>query len=96
LSSVIIDIGELRDTYSGEIEELEKFLKTKVKAKIEVANREITFKPSDKGEIPRKDYLRVLLKKYLHQANLKDEFRIIAGKENTLMIKGRKMAEESE
>lgn len=96
MSSVIIDIGELRDTYSGEIEELEKFLKTKVKAKIEVANREITFKPSDKGEIPRKDYLRVLLKKYLHQANLKDEFRIIAGKENTLMIKGRKMAEESE
>jgi len=93
LSSIVIDISELRDAYGEEAEELEKFLKDKIKAKIDVADREITLKPGEKGEIPRKDHLRVLLKKYLHKADLKEEFRVIAGKENTLIIKGRKLAE---
>ena len=96
MSSIIIDIGELRSAYSEEIEELEKFLKEKTKAKIDVADREITLKPGDKGEIPQKDYLKVLIKKYLHKADLRDEFRVIAGKENTLIIKARKLAEEAE
>jgi len=94
LSSIVIDIAELRKAYEEEVEELEKFLKDKINAKIDVTDREITLKPEDKGEIPRKDYLRVLLKKYLHKADLRQEFRVIAGKENTLIIKGRKLAEE--
>jgi len=93
LSSIVIDISELRSAYSEEITGLEKFLKDKLKAKIDVADREITLKPGDKGEIPRRDYLRVLLKKYLHIAELKEEFRVIAGKENMLIIKGRKLVE---
>jgi hypothetical protein len=49
-------------------------------------------KLGEKGEIPKKEHLRVLLKKYLHKANLKDEFRVIAGKEeNILIIKDRKI-----
>lgn len=94
LSSIVVDVSELRSAYSKEAEELEKFLKDKIKAKIDVADREITLNPGDKGEIPSKDYLRVLLKKYLHKADLRAEFRVIAGKENTLIIKGRKLAEE--
>jgi len=94
LSSIVVDVSELRSAYSKEAEELEKFLKDKIKAKIDVADREITLNPGDKGEIPSKEYLRVLLKKYLHKADLREEFRVIAGKENTLIIKGRKLAEE--
>lgn len=94
MSNVIIDIGELKSAYSEEIKELEKFLKDKAKAKIEVADREITLKPGDKGEGLKKGYVRVLLKKYLHVAELKDRFRIIAGKENILIIKERKIVEE--
>jgi len=94
LSSIVIDIAELRKAYEEEVEELEKYLKDRIKAKIDVADREITLKPGDKGEIPSRDYLRVLLKKYLHKADLKEEFRVIAGKENILIIKGRKLAEE--
>jgi len=96
LSSVIIDVSELRSFDSEEIKELEEFLKEKLKAELEVADREITVKPAKKGEMPSKDYLRVLLKKYLHKAELKKDFRVIAGKEDTLIIKGRKGAEEAE
>jgi len=96
LSSIVIEIAELRSAYGEEIQELEKFLKDRIKAKFDVADREITLKPGDKGEIPSRDYLRVLLKKYLHKAELKEEFRVIAGKEDTLIIKGRKAAEKEE
>jgi len=96
LSSVVIDVSELRSFDSEEVKELEKFLKEKLKAEFDVADREITVKPVKKGETPSKDHLRVLLKKYLHKAELKGDFRVIAGKENTLIVKRRKAAKESE
>jgi len=96
LSSITIDISELRRFDSGEIKELEKFLKEKLKAEFEVADREITVKPSGKGEMTSKDYLRVLLKRYLHKAELKQDFRVIAGKDKTFIIKERKGAGETE
>ena len=95
MSSITVDISELRSFDSEETKELEKFLKEKLKAEFEVADREITVKPSEKGEIPSKGYLRVLLKKYLHKAELKLDFRVIAGKEKTFIIKERKGAGET-
>lgn len=92
----MIDVSELRSAESEQIKELEKFLKDKVKAEIDVADREITLKPAEKGEIPKKDYIRVLLKKFLHKAELREDFRVIAGKENTLIIKERKIAAQAE
>jgi len=92
----VIDVSELRSAESEQIKELEKFLKDKVKAEIDVADREITLKPAEKGEMPKKDYIRVLLKKFLHKAELREDFRVIAGKENTLIIKERKIAAQAE
>jgi hypothetical protein len=96
LSSIVIDISELRKLDSEEVGELEKFLKEKLKADVKAADREITVTPTKKGETLKRDYLRVLLKKYLHKAELKEDFRIIAGPENTLMVKERKLAGEAE
>jgi primosomal protein N'' len=96
LSSIVIDISELRKMDSEEIGELEKFLKEKLKADVKAADREITVKPAKKDEPLKKDHLRVLLKKYLHKAKLKEDFRVIAGPENTLIIKERKVAGEAE
>lgn len=97
MSSIVVDVSKLRKTHKKEAEELEKFLKDKVKASINAGDSEITLKLGEKGEVPKKEYLRVLLKKYLHKANLKDEFRVIAGKEeNSLIIKERKIAGEAE
>ena len=93
LSSMVIDISELRSAYGDKVEDLEKLLKEKVKAKIEVGAREITLTAEKEGEIPQKDYVRVLLKKFLHKAEIRTEFRVIAGQENRLMIKERKTTE---
>jgi len=49
-------------------------------------------KADEKG-VP-KQYLRVLLRKFLHRVELKDYFRVIGGKENTLIVKERKISEE--
>lgn len=96
MSSIVIDISELRAVDGDEVKELEKFLKDRIDAKIDVADREITLKPAEKGELPTKDYIRVLLKKYLHKAELREDFRVIAGKEGTLIVKERKGAAETE
>jgi hypothetical protein len=93
LASTKIDIGELRDKYGEEIKKLSEFLEGKLKTKIDVVDREITLKPTEKGFVASKDYLRVLLRKFLHKEELKEEFRIIAGKENTLVIKERKLVQ---
>ena len=93
LSNPKIDIGELRDKYGDEIKKLSEFLEGKMKTKIDMADREITIKPTAKGTVASKDYLRVLLRKFLHKEELKEEFRVIAGKENTLVIKERKLVE---
>jgi len=94
--SITIDMGELRDKHGDEVKKLSEFLEDKLKTKIDVADREMTFKPEEKGKLPSKDYLRVLLRKFLHKEDLKEEFRVIAGKENVLVIKERKMVSESE
>jgi hypothetical protein len=96
MSSIVIDVSELRKAESEQVAELEKFLKDRVKANMEVADQKITLKPGEKEEMPTKDYVRVLLKKYLHKAEFKEDFRVIAGKETTLIIKRRKLAEKTE
>ncbi len=93
LSSVKIDITELNDKYGDEAEKLSEFLETKLKIKIHESDREITINPTEKGEVASRDYLRVLLRKFLHKEKLKEEFRVIAGNENSLKIKERKMTE---
>jgi len=96
VSTIKIDIGELRDKYGEEVKKLTDFLEEKLKMKTEVADREIILRPEEKGAVASKDYLRVLLRKFLHKEDLKEEFRVIAGKENILVIKERKLVSESE
>ena len=96
MSTVKIDIGELRSKYGSEVKKLAEFLEEKLKMKTDVSDREITLKPKEKGETASvsKEYLRVLLRKYLHKEDLKEEFRVIAGKENVWVIKERKQVSE--
>jgi Ribosomal L22e protein family len=87
-----IDISELKDEGSDLIKELNTYLTEKTNAKVETGMNEITVK----GEEPNvsRTYLRVLLKKFIHKKELKEQFRVIGGKENTLIIKGKKVPEE--
>jgi len=89
-----IDISEIKGEGGDVVKELADFIKEKTKAKVETATSEIIVKSEEKGM--SKPYLRVLLRKYLHQTELKDYFRVIGGKENRLILKEKKTTEEEE
>jgi len=90
MSTFMIKISELRGKNDENINDLAEFLEGKVEAKIDVARSEIILNYENGGEAPPKTYLRVLLRKFLHKAELKEEFRVISGKENVFIIKERK------
>jgi len=87
-----VDISELKSEGSDLIEELAEFLKEKTKAEVETATDEIVVK--GEGKKVSRSYLRVLLRKFLHKQELKEYFRVIGGKENTLIVKERKISEK--
>jgi len=87
-----INVSELKSEGGKVIKELSEFLKEKTNVEVNTATDSITLKSEEKT-VSRK-YLRVLLKKFLHKAELKDYFRVIGGEENSLMIKEKKIAEE--
>jgi len=97
MSKIAIEISELRGNDGDEaVNDLKEFLEDKVGTKVEVTSGEIILKSEEGTKIPAKSHIRVLLKKFLHQAELKDIFRVIAGRENAFIIKIRKAAIEEE
>jgi hypothetical protein len=97
MSKIAIGISDLRQNEGDEaVNDLKELLGDKTGAKIEVTTGEIILQSEEKTQIPKKSHIRVLLKKFLHQAELKDIFRVIAGNENTFVIKLKKAAEEEE
>lgn len=96
MSSMTIDVSDLRNMYSEKVRELAEFLEAKLKAKIDVADREVTVKFEEREKVPSRDYLRVLLRKFLHRTELREEFRVISGLEKVLVIKERKWVKASE
>ena len=95
MTKIGIDISELRKGDGDEaIEDLAEFLKDKVKAKIDVTSDEIILDYEEAREVPSKAYLRVLLRKFLHKEELKEWFRVIAGREKTFIIKEKRGATE--
>ena len=83
---------ELRDKANGEtVKELISFLEDRVDVEVKAAGDTITM---DKEDAPSKAYLRVLIRKFLHQTDLKEDFRVISSRENGFTIKERKRARE--
>jgi Ribosomal L22e protein family len=92
MAEILIDASELKEEGSKTIQALADFLKEKTSADVTTEGRKITVK--GEGEAITKKYLRVLLKKFLYKRELKENFRIISGEENTLKVKERKTFEE--
>jgi hypothetical protein len=88
-----IDISDLKNEGSDIVKELTTFLETKANAKVEVGTTEITVKVEGERAVSR-TYLRVLLRKFLHRKEIRDYYRVIGGKDNTLIVKEKKIAEE--
>jgi hypothetical protein len=94
MSETKIDISELKSEGGDLIKELAQFIKEKTKANVETATNDITIK--SEGKTVTRTYLRVLLRKFLHQQELREYFRVIGGKQNALKVKEIKVAEEEE
>jgi len=94
MSETKIDISELKSEGVDLIKELAQFIKEKTKASVETATNDITIK--SEGKTVTRTYLRVLLRKFLHQQELREYFRVIGGKQNALKVKEIKVAEEEE
>jgi glycogen debranching enzyme len=89
---IIVDASELKDEGKEVIQALADFMKEKTNAEVTNESNKVTIK----GETPTvtKKYLRVLVKKYLHQKELKEYYRVISEDEETLKIKERKLEED--
>lgn len=68
------------------------FLEERIDAEVKVVGDKITIDEEERA--PSKAYLRVLIRKFLHQVELKEDFRVISSKENVFTIKERKEARE--
>lgn len=90
LSTITINISELRGIDDENVKDLAEFLEDRTDAKVDVTSGEIILNYEEGKEVPSKAYLRVLLRKFLHRAELKEDFRVISGRENVFIIKERK------
>ena len=90
MSIIVIKISELRGKDEENVEDLAELLEGRADATVDVTSDEITLKYEEGKKAPSRSYLRVLLRKFLHRAELKEEFRVISGKENVFIIKERK------
>ncbi len=70
------------------------FLKDKTSADVTADAEMVTVK--GEGDAVTKKYIKVLVKKFLHQQELKESFRVIMDEENTLKIKERRLYEDQE
>lgn len=92
MAEIKVDISELKAEGNDVIEELADFIKEKTNAEVEKGTNEIVIKTDEKNI--SKQYVRVLLKKYLHRSELKEYFKVIGCKENVLFVKEKKTEEE--
>jgi hypothetical protein len=92
MAEIKVDISELKGEGGDTIKELAEFLKEKTKAEVDTSVNSINLKSEEKAV--QKKYLRVLVRKFLHKSDLKDNYRVLGGEENSLKIKKKKTEED--
>jgi hypothetical protein len=93
MSSTVIDVSDLRG-YEGDcVKDLADFLEERLDGTVTVAKKEVTL-AFEEGKEASRSCLRLLLRKFLHKADLKEELRVISGGENSFAIKERKVYSE--
>jgi hypothetical protein len=87
-----VDASQLKGEGKELVEQLARFLRNKTAAEVKNESNKLVIE-SENRMISRKN-LRVLLKKFLHQKELRDYFRVISGDGLALKIKERTLYEE--
>ncbi len=93
MSTIVIDVSELRSFDGESVKSLENFLKNRLDGAVVVEKKEVTLE-FEEGKEATRSCLRTLLRKFLHHEVLKEDFRIISGGENSFVIKERKVYSE--
>jgi len=89
-----VNASELKREKGDVLKDLADFLKEKTSANVTTAAEEITV--TGEGDAVTKKYVKVLLKKFLHQQTLKENYRIIMDEDNVLKVKERRIYEDQE
>ena len=89
-----VDASEIKREEKNIIGKLADFLKEKTNAEVTTEAETVTVK--GEGEAVSKKYMRVLVKKFLHKQKLKEYYRVIAGEEDTLKVKERRLYESED
>jgi archaellum component FlaG (FlaF/FlaG flagellin family) len=89
-----VDASEIKKEKSDVVKSLVEFLKDKTSADVSADAEMVTVK--GEGDAVTKKYVKVLVKKFLHQQELKESFRVIMDEENTLKVKERRLYEDQE
>ena len=89
-----VDASEIKKEKSDVVKSLVEFLKDKTNADVSADAEMVTVK--GEGDAVTKKYIKVLVKKFLHQQELKESFRVIMDEENTLKINERRLFEDEE
>ena len=89
MSTVVLDVSELQSFDDDCIKELTNFLEERLEGTVVAAKKEVTIE-FEEGKESSKSCMRVLLRKYLHKARLRHDFRVISGGENSFILKEKK------
>ena len=90
MSTVAIDVSDLRGYEGDYVQDLVDFLESKLDVTVSSSKNEVTLEFEEEKEAPSRKDLRLLLRKFLHREYLKEDLRVISGGEDVFIIKERK------
>ena len=93
MSTVVVNVSELQSFDSESVKSLADFLEGRLEGTVVLAKKEVTLE-FEEGKEASRSCLRLLLRKFLHRADLKEDFRVISGGENSFIIKEKKVYSE--
>jgi hypothetical protein len=93
MSTVVVDVSELQSFDDEYVKVLAGFLEVRLDARVISAKNEVTME-FEEGKEASRSFLRLLLRKFLHKEDLKEDFRVISGGESSFIVKERKKYSE--
>ncbi len=87
MSTVVVDVSDLRGYEGDYAQGLADFLEHRLGATVSLAKNEVTLEFEEEKVAPSRSHMRLLLRKFLHREELKEDLRVISGGENAFIIK---------
>ena len=93
MSSIVIDVSDLRGYEGDYVKALEDFLTSRFDVVVDSIKNKVTLEFDEEKEVPSRSQMRLILRKFLHREYLKEDMRVISGGENAFVIKDRRQRE---